>query len=623
MSHIVKTRFAGFLRGLFRRSDNDQAATLPGDTFDSDVSQEFVAAPEPEPAAAPASPAADRGDELEMPLGPVLEKLPPDLRVKMVRPISEFAQASLFVPLATVLSQLATGAVRIPFGTLRAAVPGLFRVGGEFDDLAVTLPLNEVLRRLNPKLLSRSHARRVVTVSDQIPGPFGGGPAAFTPVVAPVSPTPPSARPAPPAAASAAPSVRLASVTPPPPKAPAPRPFQTEEPLSFVGGKGDATGAASRPPERPRVTIAPAVNSTSARPPESAGSTPRTAAPPSAVLPVPLAELAEKWPEAMRAELAQLNLANAEVALPMDLLTVALRRGRVVFPWRTLRMWVKPTPMLAPSARDNLELTLPLKVLVPRFLAHYQPPRAGKATWTSADVPDLVLGTAPRAASLPFASPPPPAEMPDAAPVVPQTPEPIVNRAATVPPPVTTVPAPAPIIEPRPRPAEALASPMDARHLQTNSRPAGGLEAPQMDPSVVKRLERPAASGGTDLLARRATPREIVERARALPGVAGALVTLPDGLPVASQVPAETDAEMLAAFLPQIFERVTQSAVELQMGELSHLSFTVGGVPWAIFRVHVFRDSTIYFAAFGHAGQTLPDAPLAALAAELDRKQRP
>ena len=51
------------------------------------------------------------------------------------------------------------------------------------------------------------------------------------------------------------------------------------------------------------------------------------------------------------------------------------------------------------------------------------------------------------------------------------------------------------------------------------------------------------------------------------------------------------------------------------MGELNNLNFTVGNVPWKIFRVNA-----IYFAAFGRAGEALPTAPLTALAALLDRK---
>jgi predicted regulator of Ras-like GTPase activity (Roadblock/LC7/MglB family) len=121
---------------------------------------------------------------------------------------------------------------------------------------------------------------------------------------------------------------------------------------------------------------------------------------------------------------------------------------------------------------------------------------------------------------------------------------------------------------------------------------------------------------GTDFVARYATPNEIVSRAAALDGVAGALIALPDGLMVASRIPPELNGDTLAAFLPQIFSKVSQCTKELRMGDLNNLNFTVGNVPWKIFRVNA-----IFFAAFGRAAEPLPTAQLAALAAELDRKK--
>jgi len=100
-------------------------------------------------------------------------------------------------------------------------------------------------------------------------------------------------------------------------------------------------------------------------------------------------------------------------------------------------------------------------------------------------------------------------------------------------------------------------------------------------------------------------------------GVAGALIALPDGLMVASRLSSDLNGDTLAAFLPQIFGKVTQCTKELRMGELNNLSFTVGNVPWKIFRVNA-----IFFAAFGRAGEALPGVQLAALAGELDHRAK-
>ena len=140
-----------------------------------------------------------------------------------------------------------------------------------------------------------------------------------------------------------------------------------------------------------------------------------------------------------------------------------------------------------------------------------------------------------------------------------------------------------------------------------------GASTQEEAPIILKK----GATPGTNFLQRYATPNEIVGKAAALSGVGGALVALPDGLLVASKVPPDMNADTLAAFLPAIFGRVSTSTKELRMGELNNLNFTVGSIPWKIFRV-----GAIYFAAFGMAGKPLPTAHLAALAAELDRKPK-
>jgi predicted regulator of Ras-like GTPase activity (Roadblock/LC7/MglB family) len=92
---------------------------------------------------------------------------------------------------------------------------------------------------------------------------------------------------------------------------------------------------------------------------------------------------------------------------------------------------------------------------------------------------------------------------------------------------------------------------------------------------------------------------------------------LPDGLKVASQIPSDLNGDTLAAFIPQLFARVNQCSRELRMGDMNNLSFTVGNIPWKIFRVNA-----VYFAAFGRANEAMPTAQLASLAAELDRKKQ-
>jgi predicted regulator of Ras-like GTPase activity (Roadblock/LC7/MglB family) len=308
-----------------------------------------------------------------------------------------------------------------------------------------------------------------------------------------------------------------------------------------------------------------------------------------AVISASLAALSEDWPEGLRLEITRSNLSNAQVSLPTNLIEPALKRGRVTFKWQNLRPLIKPTPPA--SIHDGIELELPLKVIAPLFLTRQRAAaRPQQAVLPPDDIPILFFGFPQPQAEAPVKAPAPEAPGPEAS--VPEAPlkmlAPEENRPAL--------------------------KPVDARLADSNYYVWGDTnDAPRVDETEYKRPQRPA----TDFASRKATPQEIITRAVALPGVAGALVALADGLKVASQIPSDLNADTLAAFLPHIYDRVSQSTRELRMGALNNFNFTVGNVPWKIFRVNA-----VYFAAFGRAGESLPTAQLAALAAELDRKKQ-
>lgn len=544
----------------------------------------------PQPAAAaPIAPAPARTagtSELAIPLLPILEKLPADLRAKWVTGGVNLGQATICIAVEKVLPQLALGAVKISFGELRQAAPDVFRSGEEHDSLPVALPLNEVLSRLNPALIARNPAQKAVMTPPEISEPFGPGAQGVTITTPPPKPTPATThffkKPAPPAE---------------PIKMPEPQPVATP-PLTF--GQRATTPLPSAPaaPVTPRMNPLPQILATpppamlhrapipfmapaapTAKPeaprPASAPITPVT--PEVSAIMAPLAALAENWPEALRREIAQLNLSGAKVALPAHLIEPALKRGRVIISWHHLRSWIRPAPP-GVSVHDEMELELPLKVLAPLFVPK-QPaalrPQT-KAPLPPASVPNLFFGF--------------PKPQPEAAPPLPSLP---ANGEAV--------------------PAAPAVKPVDQKLAETNYYVWGdNSDKLRMDETDYKRPPTPA----TDFSSRRAMPSEIIEMAMKLPGVAGAIVALPDGLKVAFQLPPDLNADTVAGFLPQLFSRVSLCSKELRMGELNNLNFTLGNTPWKIFRVNA-----VYFAAFGRAGEPLPTAQLAALAAELDRRK--
>lgn len=637
-SQGIKFTLGGFFKQLFSKAEKNQPAPAGG--------APVATAPAVETAPAPAAPGKLTVPSVTLPLTAVIAAFPLELRSKIRQ---EAGELTFTAPLEKVLPQLATGMVKVTYGDIRRAAPQLFAPGVESDKTEVVLPLGEVLSRINPAMLVRRATQKQVVVSDEIASPFAGRgnglsvsvgnnkPASAAPTTVGPAPAPsaPSARPAfvpaansrtvsdgtttfqrkpvlptPSVAAAPAkepifarkpiapmtpaasalptddapifqrkptlPSAPVASVAPAPPVAAAvppaaPMAFKmadsNDQPLFVRQPAADAAtispivqqpptpptgGVPPRPKDYLAAPAVPRVVQPTAQPAKPANVVPPVADAP--VLMAPLTALAEAWPDAVRQEIVQSNLVDARLAMPVELVEGALKRGRVVFPWKTVRSWVRPTPQANGSAHDAVELEMPLNVLAPLFVARQK--SAGRSQRVTVDetIPNLFFGL------------------------------------------------------PKPEPAHTP-KPADTNYYTWGDT----TDKARVDDTDFKRKTTP---GGTDFVAKYATPNEIVSRAAALDGVAGVLIALPDGLMVASRIPAEYNGDTLAAFLPQIFSKVSQCTKELRMGDLNNLNFTVGNVPWKIFRVNA-----IFFAAFGRAGEQMPTAELVALAAELDRRR--
>lgn len=580
------------------------------------------------------------GSGVQIPLHAVIAVLPLELKTRIKETM--VADISISVPLDHVLTHLGSGAVKISFGDLRNMAPGVFSTQPDLDGREVSLPLNEILPQINPGLLARRQSQRQIQVPDDVRGPFGADctgvtfadtrtvttptpempipretkappsqamrPAAPTrpAMPAPAAPPPAAPIPQPPladtpvipfrASITSTPTPRPPSVTPPavPPVRPAfpaasrgvgATPFPAPVPRMPNGGNGG--NGAKMPPAAPQPA-APAIPMISKAPQPPAAPIPMVAkvpvAPaatggPDVFLTVPMSAFIDSWPEVLRSEIEQLHLSAAQLALPMKYIEPALKQGKVAFPWKVIRSWVRPATLPTVSAHDGMLLDLPLRVLAPLFVGRQKQDHAHQKVQIDEKIPNLFFGF-PQPDSAPAEQPP----VPPAAPVAAE---------------------PAPSYSP----AQKAAPVPDTNFFSWS---ANG-EAPKADETELTR--KPSIQ--TDFLSRYATPNEVVSRAAALEGVAGALVALPDGLMVASKLAPDLNGDTLAAFLPHIFGKVNQCTKELRMGELNNLHFTVGNVPWKIFRVNA-----IFFAAFGHAGCPLPTGQLAGLAAELDRKKQ-
>jgi predicted regulator of Ras-like GTPase activity (Roadblock/LC7/MglB family) len=678
-SHTGKRGLFGYFKGLFRRdpesgnsgeAESYQAETMPLVAPPVEIASPAYASDNDEGMAAAsesfAAPDLDRQDAamvnvLALPLQPIIDGFNPELKKQLRK--QNVGNITINVAMDKVLAQLAQGQVRVPFGDVRKAAPMAFHDVAEFDRVSVALPLHEILARLNPALLVRRTAARQVEVPADITSPFAGRgeglnilvgnakpvqPAAPQPtaparpqaigrgssssggttsfrhqeqvkdIPAPISFSPPQS----PSASTAAPKPRVVAT-----------PVPTRVPMPGTANATPALHLAAQAPLPNKPVAAPAPVST----PPAAGA----AAP--AVIQVPLRSLSETWPDSIRAEIAQNGLTQTQVALPAELVETALKKGRVAFSWKTVRSWITPAAPATVSVHDATELEFPLMVVAPLFLARKKTD-ANSRVAVDASIPNLFFGFPQPEIPAPVAAP---ASVPKmAAPSLPVPP-----AAATPTTPSTTFftkkPLAAPAAKPVAVPGAGLALPQDASATALTAAAASSAAAAAAAAAAAEIASKPRptppaetnyylwaddvsdtqqfhlqalkqkGTSSTEFMKRYSSPNEIVTRAAALDGVAGALIALPDGLMVASRIPAELNGETLAAFLPQIFAKVSSATKELRMGELNNVSFTVGNVPWKIFRVNA-----IFFAAFGHPAQPLSTADLAALAGELDRKNK-
>ena len=536
MALSVKIPFAGLFRGFFRKADAHQPAPVAAASNGSHATQ-ATNVNKGKTQRIATLPAASF---IELPLAPVLNGLPMELRAKIMSAPS--ARAVLRLQTDSVISQLATGSVKISFGELRQLAPGVFgNSGGDHDSRPVNLPLPEILARVNPTMLAR-RSTKSLSASEEIAGPFGNRANGVQFTSAPLKAPAVASAPAP----TPPPVAEIFLPIAPKPSAPMPNfdapPLAPSAPITFAPRA--ITPVATAPMETPRFAV----------PQETAGT---------GSMVVALASLAENWPAAVKDELSKrAELANGSVSLPKGIVEAGLKVGRVVMTWKQLRTLAAPHSPA--SSLDATELQLPLKIVAPMFLLTKKngsaPPQK---VLVKSEIPDVFFG-------FPQAAPAP------GVPGLPLLPKPTADGTNYFAPGVQSM-----------APAAAVA---------TCARPGENLQ--------------------TDFTSRQTTPKEAIAHAMKLPGVAGAVVALPDGLRVASDVSSELNADTLAAFLPQIFERVNQSTRELRMGALNNVSFTVGDVPWKIFRVN-----SVYFAAFGRAGEHLPSAQLVQLAAAIDRKK--
>ncbi len=764
LCYVRRLHMFGAISKLFKKSEPAPAPTHP--TGPTALGRAATQLPKVEATGRPSvsravSSQAAGADDLTIPYASIIKLIPQELWGKLAP--AGVAGYNFTIGRKSVLEQLPSGSVKINFGELRRGAPaGVFINTPAEDGRLVDLPLSEILAQLHPDAFACRPDQSRTEVSPDVPDLFGSkgerlaplrvmekkevsNSTSFTRQNPPAgrsgqpeatshgqkalsSPTIPSSISPLPFTPTAAPALKL-----PVPSPSSPSGQKVPAPIQFPLPKPAAQTAAPVARALPKAQ-APLPKPATANQTIAFHSTPGTP-----TFLISLDAIAEGWPDGVRQELAQLKIPDAKIALPSVEICEGLKRGRVQYPWRTLRSWIQPTPIYAsPSPHDEQILELPLRTLTPIFLDFI---RANPVNRQSADAENITeffrkagqaTGTSPELLqplfepnSIPAAHHAAPAPTP---PIAHQTPTPVAPPSAPSAAAQTHAPAgldsepiiengaiclpfaliaagwPDPILRdiaqfglagsrvelplgsveiglktgrleftwrelcgwlnPPSKPAQVsingetrvalqlgLIAPIFLKNRGSDqgrkrTSVAEGIPdlfsaagkplppppapeppaAPSVTPSAAPPVVPPAAvavpkKAPTNLSElfgepekKTWTPNEIVQRTAQLPGVAGSLIALQDGLLVASSMPQQMKTETIAAFVPQIFGRMNQYSKDLQMGETKAVSFTVD-----VGTIQVYNAGIIYFASLGKKGLLLPLAELQLIAGELGR----
>lgn len=270
-----------------------------------------------------------------------------------------------------------------------------------------------------------------------------------------------------------------------------------------------------------------------------------------------LQDLWETWPAIIKTE-AMLAHKEALVYIPDAFLRVELRKGRLLCTADILKSWIRdPKARRAMPNSTQLTLELPLKVVVPAFIQ--------KTGQIRQPAKSFELGPAWRA---PAHSTPPVPEL---------KPETVIRQTSV-----------------------GFEQPAVVR-ISTNPQPEATPTIPVPQPAV-----------------RKPDPAGLVAQALTLPGVAGAIIALPNGVIAAQRLPKDLNPDAVAEFVHRAMDQINQCATVLRQGYTTRLSFTVGEISWAI-----FKRGAICFAAMSKPNQMLPEESLGLLAAELESTRQP
>ncbi len=459
--------------------------------------------------------------------------------------------ATVALPLPTILKQLPAGVVKMSLASLHRQAHGLIKPIPQGDKRMVDVPLAEIFRHLRPDAFRCRAEQRPAYIPESGYSLFGNATNPYA--VAPEDDTQPQV-------------LDLSRELPAEVSPEGSRGLKMDDGLREHFDNVSASQSTAAPvassadfkletPVSGPSDVAPPAAHNGSHPP-AAAPIPKPDGP---TLDLPVAPLAAGWPEEIRAAIEGLDPATI-VTLPLAVVGAGLSKGRVVFSWGQIHAWLEPAAGDSTVAPADTALLLPLKFVAPSYLAATKTPNTDRKKMAmDGSIPAL------------FSS----------------------GREAAV------APAPAP-----PEPSQEAEAASEPEAVAPDTAAPEPHKAPETIGELFGQPQK-----------RDWTPTEMVAGLTKLPGVAGAIVALQEGLPVAASLPEGVKGEVVAAFLPQIFARLNQYSNEMKLGEVDDMLFTTHGA-----HCQIYRLGFVYLAVLGKPGESLPWQELRLISEELARQ---
>ena len=302
------------------------------------------------------------------------------------------------------------------------------------------------------------------------------------------------------------------------------------------------------------------------------------------------------WPAEFRETLFELITPDHAIHFPVEILEKEIKKGKITFPWSQLQSWIKPAIGTLSGLMTDTVLSVPLQKVVPIFMARKTSDAGRKQVAVGQDIPDLfVLPSTSVAEEIPAQT------LQESPSVLPseglQSTGNFTGTGYSAEPAVPVVPLPKlGLVQDVSQPVIPIANSLNV---------SPPVDVPAAQPMGIGDLF--GQPGKTSW-----TPMEMVQNAARLNGFSGALIALEDGLMVSAKLPPELSGEMMAAFLPQLFNRLSHYTKEMRLGPPDSVTVMVDGLA-----LRIEKAGHVFFVAVGRKGEPLPQEAISIVVGHL------